>query len=440
MIKYHFGSREIESPNTEIIDKYNKHLESQGICGKWRKNKIDFLRRFPGRFEDMNKQGIVDFVQDLESSPLTRSKTLYKMMFREFWTWFKGSGEDVAFMLPKRMRTPEDRKRISEALRKRYSQHTEFVRTRNKLRYKNAYSYERRIKYLLERIKESEMPDDNRKILIKYKRHLALYTVPGNVYNNIRATFRFFTDFREPFDKITENDALGLYGAFMKRDVSDYTKATEIGRLKQFLTWLNDDEPPTYLRKMKVRKKLAVFKNVSLSDVQRFLNNCESDEEKAYFAVLWEGCFSAGELLKVRHRDLNVHDGLVEIYVEGKDRNRIIPILGEKGRMFPLGSYELLLAHINKIKKPKPEDRIWSMEAYAQIRYRVYKIRNKAGLPHIKGHSFRKSRATYNVSLGMSTLQVAVFGGWSMNSSVLNHYVARSGVAMVPFLVEANKQ
>jgi hypothetical protein len=276
-------------------------------------------------------------------------------------------------------RTEQEKRNISKGLKTLYAQPTEFVRVRNKFRYENAYRYEDRTGYVLKRINESDMPEENKRTLTGYRKHLSLYSDPGNVYNNLRVIFRFFKDFRKTFDKLTEEDALRLFSNCMKQKLSCYTQFTEIGRLKQFLTWLNNGEAPAYLKKMKVRKKLAVQKNVSLSDVQKFIDACESPEEKAFFALLWEGCFSASELLKVKHRDVNVREDMAEIYVESKDRNRIVPILREKGKMFPLGSYELLLTHLKRIRKPKPQDCIWSMEAWASL----YKV---ALLQEVPGH------------------------------------------------------
>jgi integrase len=335
-------------------------------------------------------------------------------------------------------RSLEDRAKISDGLKRLYSQPTRMVRVRNHLPYVNAYGYDRRIRYLSDRITASNMPEGNKRILKAYRKYLSMTTCPGNVYNNVRAVFKLLGKFERSFNSISEKDVMRIYSHYMGNGFSDYTKFSEMSRLKHFVKWLNGGETPKYFEKVVVRKKRRVHRNVFLDDIRKFIKGCESEEERAFFATLWEGCFSTIELLKVRMQDIIIRDGWLEIYVESKDRNRVIPILRRRGKMFPLGSYSLLRGHLEN-KRPGPTERIWSMEAYSQVRYRVWKIRNKIGLPHIRSHSFRKSRATYNDYIGMSTIQVAVFGGWEINSRTLNHYISTSGLNLIPKLQELNR-
>jgi integrase len=335
-------------------------------------------------------------------------------------------------------RTLQDKRNISSSLIRHYSRHTPYIRTRNLNRYPEPYNYERKINCLSERIKESSMSIKNRSKLLEYRDFLSITTKPGYVYNTIRTIYTETEPEGPPFCSMREKEWMNVYRKVMLKRNSERTKHDKMHRIRLFITWLNKGNRPKFLDKMKVRVKNKAEKYVSLEDVKRFLEACESDEEKTFFATLWEGGFAVCELLKARRKDITIRKDVIEIYVESKNRDRTTPILRQRGRMFPLGAYRLLAKHLRR-QRLKPDDRIWSMVAYNQAQYRCNKIKKKIGLYQMHTHSFRKARATYNDEAGMSYAQNCVFGGWEIGSRTLQHYILTSGRTLIPSLKKLNE-
>ena len=337
-----------------------------------------------------------------------------------------------------RPRTLYERRRISEGLKKHYSEYTPFVRVRNHLEYQDPYNYERKIASLLKHIEVAKIPTCNKKKLLEFQEELRLTTKPGYVYHTVRTLFCMLSDYKKSFRGFSEAEANYVYRVVQRSGLSDYTKSDRIHKLKLFIKWLHNGKAPGWFGKLKTRKKPKTEKYVSLEDVKSFLGVCESDEERAFFSLLWEGGFAVCELLNVRRKDVTVRPECLEIYVESKGRDRSTPILRRKGKMFPLGGYKCFLKHLGRLNL-EPEDRIWSMVAYNQVQYRVRKIKGKVDLYHLRTHSFRKSRATYNDEHGMSYAQNCVFGGWHIGSRTLQHYILTSGRTLIPTLQELNR-
>lgn len=337
-------------------------------------------------------------------------------------------------------RSPDERLKISRGLQKYYSKKTRFIRVRSLKAYDGLYRYEHKTKLILKGMKECNMPSANRKKIGEYVDNLSLTCRAGHIYQNARILFNELRDVKASFNGNLEETMLGKYREIQLSGLSDYTKATRVNIIKSFLRWLNNGYPPMYLVKMRTSKRrMRPDRNFTLDEVRKFLRHCGSLEEAAFYSVLWEGDFSVGELLRLRIRDVCVRDDVVELRVEGKDRNRIVPILRKKGMMFPLGSHAFLERHLKNLNGMHEDNFVWSMRRYNQVQYRVKKIREKSGLPHVRSHSFRKSRATYNIEIGLGLPETAIFGGWVVGSQCLKDYVIRSGRSMLPKLREFNK-
>ena len=111
------------------------------------------------------------------------------------------------------------------------------------------------------------------------------------------------------------------------------------------------------------------------------------------------------------------------------------------GHACPFGlyySYHYLIKHLKNMKL-KPNDTIWSFDKYHHMQYRTHKLRQKIGKPYIHLHSFRKSRATYNDSIGMGFYNVCTFGGWKPGSRTLQHYITSTGRSMLPVINKLNQ-
>lgn len=337
-----------------------------------------------------------------------------------------------------RPRTLDERIRISRGVRRYYGKHTDFIRTKNKVEYKDPYNYERKMSLLVQAIQGSDMLQYNKAKLLAYRDHLLLTTGQGYAYKTLCVLRLTLEKTDKNLYNIGKKDFSRIYIEIQQSGLSSFTKADRVNTLKGFLKWVQNGKGVEYLKEFKTRKKIPVERDFTLDDVKMFIRACESDEERAFFSLLWEGGFSVGELLKVKLKDLTVKEDMVIMHVRSKDRDRNIPILRKKGRVFPLESYKHLMNHLEKMRNMELDDCIWTIEAYGQIQYRMSKIKRKVGLNHIRLHTFRKSRATYNDNIGLSFIKNCIFGGWSIGSRTLQHYILRSSLSLTTALEDLN--
>ena len=316
--------------------------------------------------------------------------------------------------------------------------------TRSKAIYKDPYGYDRKLSSLMRQIDDSNMPIQNKRILRRYKNDISLRAKPGFVYASIRILFQMLKDTRKGLYLLKESDIKRIYRRIMKmrkdtlESLSDYTKNDYFSRIKQFIKWSHGGKIPDYFSTLVVRKQLKKDKHMPLEDVKQFLQVCESPEERAFFSVLWEADLTVLELLQVRKNDITFENDIIFLSVHSKNRPREIPICKKKGKFYPLGSYHHLVGHLKNMKL-KPSDTIWSFDKYHHMQYRTNKLRQKIGKPYIHLHSFRKSRATYNDSIGMGFYNVCTFGGWKPGSRTLQHYITSTGRSMLPVIEELNQ-
>lgn len=282
----------------------------------------------------------------------------------------------------KNPRTEEEKAKISEGVKRFYQKKTKMIRTKNPTHYEDLYNYRHSLDLVFRHIHNSNMPEYNKKIFEKFRREMLLNTGMGYVYKCVWTLFRIFEGVDKKFSQLTESDVLSIYQDIMESQLSSYTKADRVNTIKYFIKWLRDGREPRYFKRMRVKKKLVVQKPFPLEEVKRLLDFCESDEEKAFFATLWEGGFAIGELLNVRMEDVTIKPDVVEILVRSKDRDRVTPLLRKKGRLFPLGSHTYLVKHIEELEKGGKE-RIWTAVAYEQMRHRLSKLKKKAGLKEL---------------------------------------------------------
>lgn len=321
-----------------------------------------------------------------------------------------------------------EKQAISNGLKKRYRRKTRFLHIKDLSDYDGFYQYDHKMLSIKKKLTNHSFG----KYILQYIRYLSLTCKSGHLYKSACILNNELSCVKS----LSQKSILKWYYEIQSRPLSNYTKACRINTVKSFLRWKNKGLPLPYFYLMKTTKiRMRPQRNFTLSEVKAFLRCTESFEELAFFALLWEGGFSVGELLKLRICDVSFRDDCVELYVESKDRNRITPILKIKGPMFPLGSYKLLKRHLQDVKS----DMVWSFRRYNQVQYRVKKIRNLTGLYHVRSHSFRKSRATYNIEIGFGLADTAVYGGWRIGSTVLKEYIIRSGRGIVPKMKAFNE-
>lgn len=322
--------------------------------------------------------------------------------------------------------TPETRERISRSQKSRHRKLMEsspHVITRETIRWEDTHNSKRRVGQALRRAKcpELERYINERGTMVKQS---TLRKDAEYLARSLKAL--------PPPRKIRKEDLVNFLNREAARGVSQGTLNAYKGALRGFFKWLGK---PELVGWMKTNFNHCVRRDryTSLEHIQKFIDSCESLEERAFFAVLWEGDLRTSEALALTRNDTQVFEDRILLYVQGKTGERTVPIL-RKGKAFPLGSYSLLLEHVGNMKG----NRLWTMVAYNQAQYRMKKIRAKAGMPWLHLHLFRKSRFTYNNEIGVPYTHACSFGGWVPYSKVTQRYLLAHGEHLIPSFRKAN--
>lgn len=223
------------------------------------------------------------------------------------------------------------------------------------------------------------------------------------------------------------------YSILKKKQYTDSTKQTYKVILKSFYKWLegNDEIFPEKVRwikgkaikisqSSKTEREQYLKENIlSVSDIKKLIDNCQSDRDKAIISLLFESGARIGEFLGLKIKDVKFTSTTTDLTLRGKTGTRTIPIVASTGYLS-----NWLSKHPHKDKKEyslfitnrgKELEYAWVVKIIKQI-FKKSKI-NKPSNPHI----FRHSRATERSHHWKESVMRKFFG-WSKTSDMPSYY------------------
>lgn len=233
----------------------------------------------------------------------------------------------------------------------------------------------------------------------------------------------------------SECSAGQIYAAItnLQGSVSRNTLSTYIAIVKIFFLWLIDNEvSKVHEKKIKVIKSVSVNtatttpdQLLTLDEVKTLIDSAKSIRDRAIIATLYESGCRAGELLRLKWKDLAFTQYGVRLSIDDmkEDQRRVA---------YLLFSREYLSEHKHVTKWNKPDNYVFSTRFGTQVNYVnlyqvIARITKLSGLQKkITPHLFRKSRITHLIQQNYqeSIIKETMWG--NKNSAMLKTYACLS--------------
>ena len=314
------------------------------------------------------------------------------------------------------------------------------------------HGYDRRLTYLLQRIDPKKfgyterqpiknirvtplnLTQKNRETLAKYYVDLVNegWTKP-RIISLLDQTGRVLEWLGKDYSTINEEDIKNLVMRIRNTDLSEYTKADYLVKLKRFDKWMNGgEEYSTLTKKIKTTVKTKDLKLptqlINPEEAKQLIDATTTARDRAIIHLLWETGARVGEIGNLKMKDLEFNKGECRINLMGKTGSR---------RVLLLESVRDLQNHI-KIRNPKnSDDFVFILEGtrnkgkqvtYNSIQQIIGNTMRKTKInKKIHAHLFRHSRATYLASQGLSEAQLCIIFGWIIGSKQTRTYIHLSG-------------
>lgn len=215
-----------------------------------------------------------------------------------------------------------------------------------------------------------------------------------------------------------------LLATIERSGLSAWTKHDYKLALRKYLAFLGKDDLADEIRLTSVHGEKLPEELLTPDDVRELLEVSRRLEDRAFLLVLWESGCRIGELLNLQRKRVSFDCLGAIILVEGKTGMRRVRLLE---------SAPVLDEWISETA-PKQDQRIFG-NTYRAYTKRLQVLAHRAGIvKRIYPHLFRHSRATYLASY-LTEVQLCVFMGWTVGSTMARIYVHLSGADLDAALV-----
>ncbi len=303
------------------------------------------------------------------------------------------------------------------------------------------HNYDKRLVTLAKHIKESELSDENKKLLMDFDRALLLFERLGKP-RRIKLVFTMFYLAKHYFHgslrDLTAEEIKECIREAESKTKSPWTAANYKVAIKKFMRWLaygdavgQTNEVPEIVKWMKLHVRKKERHQIQASDIltekeaQQFISAAGTARDRAFISLLYELGARIGEIGNLRIKDVSRDQYSYLIDLSGKTGHRtprIVmadPYLTEWINQHPFNS--------------DPSAPLWTMTdyhggqkkmMYGSLRALVLRLKEKAGIKkRIYPHLFRHSRVTHLLmKRQLNEAQAKVYFGWTPDSDMLSEY------------------
>jgi len=294
------------------------------------------------------------------------------------------------------------------------------------------YKSERRIESALSKIKNSNISERNKGLIVKFHEDCFSEGLGSlRVLKYLYTLYNLVSWLGKDFDKASIDDIKSLVGKIERSDYAEWTKHDYKVALKRFYKWLrkSDEYPP------EVKWIKAVMKNnrtklpeelLTEEEVKKLIIAAKTPRDKAIVSVLYESGVRLGELLSLKIKNVQFDKYGAVLSVHGKTGYR---------RVRTIFSTPYLTDWINKHPdKDNPESPLWVTDdyrkkqiGYGRIKELLLSIKKGTDVKKkVNPHNFRHSRATF-LANHLTEAQLKEMFGWVQNSYMASVYVHLSG-------------
>jgi len=264
------------------------------------------------------------------------------------------------------------------------------------------YSYKRKIKNLLNRIKEAKIDEESKQKILDFYRELVVRGYSkARIIKYLDTLERIRRFLGKPFTKAGKSDIVELLRKLEEKNYSEWTKHDFKAILKFFYRWLRKtEEYPEEVRWIKTTKKRRTKLPEELltpDEVMKLVDAADHIRDKAFILVLYESGCRIGELLSLQLKHVQFDDYGAVLLVNGKTGQRRVRII--------LSAPKLSQWVENHPLREDPNAPLWvtigtnsrnKVLNYGTAKTVLKKLAKKARIKRrIYPHLFRHSRATH---------------------------------------------
>lgn len=303
------------------------------------------------------------------------------------------------------------------------------------------YNYQKRLEYVLRKIKEdNKINKRNKKLLTRFHETcIAEGLSIGRIVRSLYGMRTFAEWMKKDFEKCKKDDIVKLVAKLEKSKYAYASKQEMKVTPRKFFKWMRGtEEYPEEVRWFKCRKKLTSNKLpedlLSVEDVKLLINSATKARDRALIATLYESGCRIGELLslKFKHVQFDRFGGI--LLVTGKTGARRVRVIS---------CVHYLKEWFDKHpKKDDPEFPIWILErklkplGHNDVQRILRRIKKLSGIrKKTNAHNFRHSRATHLAGHLSDALLKEMFG-WVQSSRMASVYIHLSGKTVDNALLE----
>ncbi|WP_135611659.1 tyrosine-type recombinase/integrase [Methanococcoides sp. AM1] len=275
----------------------------------------------------------------------------------------------------------------------------------------------------LKRLLENTNSDTKRKL---YQRFINSYIISGaSVYtirNHLSALLQWDSIIIKEYNELTDIDIENALIELENSDMSDSSKKTRQINLKTFLNYAGLEELSDKIKIRKVKRKLP-DELLTADDIDRLINACQNQRDKAVISLLYESGARLGEMLSLQIKHLEPHDkGMYVQFPDGKTGARRIMVVYSAMYM-----NQWIMNHPNR---RDPESFLWcqiggthEVLTIQSFRKLLKSAAKRAGITKpVNPHAFRHAQAT-ELAKDFTEQTLKRYLGWTADSKMAATYV-----------------
>jgi site-specific recombinase XerD len=274
---------------------------------------------------------------------------------------------------------------------------------------------------------------NNRKERTAMKRLIELRTVCQlGVCNDFKNMTK--AEVEEIVRRINRLERNNRLGQSLHMPLAAYSKARIRITFKAFVKWLLGDRANELVGWVKMDRAAGTSKLpdelLTEDDVEKLLNACRNQRDKALIALLWDAGARIGEVLNLRVKDVVMSASSPSyVLLDGKTGRRRTPLSV---------SVPFLARYINDMRRDAGADAPLFITIrlntptnnaldYTNVKMLFEDLKGRSNLnKRLHSHLFRYSRCTFLATHGMSSVALERFFGWK-NTKMPDHYSRLSG-------------
>ena len=295
------------------------------------------------------------------------------------------------------------------------------------------YSYKRRVKNSLNKIRSSKIPEESKQnILDFYEECVVKGYSKARIIKYLETLYAIAKLMGKPLCEAGKKDIFELVRKVEEKGYSEWTKHDFKAILKFFYRWLRKTEDyPEEVRWLKTTTKGKIKlpeELLTTDEVMKLVDAAEHVRDKALILTLYESGCRIGELLTLQIKHVQFDKWGAVLLVNGKTGQRRVRVI--------LSAPKLQQWIENHPLREDPNAPLWvtigtnsrnKVLNYATAKTVLKKLAKKAGIKkRIYPHLFRHSRATH-LANHLTEAQMKQYFGWVQGSDMASVYVHLSG-------------